>query len=88
MTRGIADVFQIIMFAASTHAFLAAGGARVGAFIKAEKHVFKLIHARVGKQQGWVAVRHQWARSHDLMAFARKKIEKRLADLVAAWCFA
>ena len=57
---GIAHVFQVIVFATGAHAFLAGGGAVIRALIKTEKHVFKLVHARIGKQQGFVVLRrHQ-----------------------------
>ena len=53
---GVADVFQIVVLAACADAFLCGGGAAVGALVKTEKNVFKLVHACVGKQQGGVVV--------------------------------
>ena len=52
-------LFIIIMFTACAHAFLASRGAAVRAFVETQKNVFKLIHARVGEQQGRVSVWHE-----------------------------
>ena len=70
---GVAHVFQIVVLAAGAHAFLRGGGAVVGAFVEAEKHVFKLVHTGVGKQKRGVVVRHQRGRSHNLVAFGFKE---------------
>ncbi len=59
MARGIADIFQVIMLAACAHAFLARCSTGVGAFVEAKKDVLKLVHPRVGEQQGRIVSRHQ-----------------------------
>ena len=66
---GVADVFQVVVFAACAHAFLRGGSAVVGAFVEAEEYVFKLVHTGVGKQQGRVVVRHERGRANDGVAF-------------------
>ena len=66
---GVADIFQIVVLAACPHAFLRGGGAVVGTFVKAEEHVFKLVHTGVGKQQRRVVVRHEAGRADDGVAF-------------------
>ena len=71
---GIADVFKVVVFAAGTHTFLCGGGAVVGAFVEAEEHVFKLVHAGVGEQQRRVVVRHQRRRADDLVSFGFKEL--------------
>ena len=45
----VADVFQIVVFTPCAHAFLRGHGAGVWAFIKAQKHIFELVHASIGE---------------------------------------
>ncbi len=52
---------------------LRGGGAAVRAFVETLEYVFKLVHARVGKQQGRVVVRHEAGRADDGVAFGFKK---------------
>ncbi len=80
---GVADIFQIIVFAAGTHALLAGGGAGVRALVETEKDVLELVHACVGKEQGRVAGRHERARCDHLMALGGEKIQESLADFLA-----
>ena len=80
VTRGIADVFQVIVLAAGADAFLAGGGAGVGTLVKAEEHVLELVHAGIGKQQGGIFPRNQRAGRYDLVAFGGEKIQILLAD--------
>ena len=68
------------MLAAGAHAFLRGGGARVAALVKAEEDILELIHPGVGKQQGWVIVRHQRAGGNDLVTLGGEKVEELLAD--------
>ena len=46
---GEADIFQVVVLAACAHAFLAACRPRVIAPFKAEEHILKLVHSRVGE---------------------------------------
>ena len=52
VTRGEADVFQIVVLAAGADAFLRSRGAGVGALVFAEKNVFELNHSGVSKEEG------------------------------------
>ncbi|RMS44601.1 hypothetical protein ALP66_05734 [Pseudomonas amygdali pv. photiniae] len=61
VTSGIADVFQVIVLATGTHAFLTGSGAGVGAFFLAQEAILELVHACVSEQQGWVIARNQGA---------------------------
>ena len=61
VTRGIADVVQIIMFATGAHAFLRSGRTFVIACFNSGEQVLKLDHARVGEHQSGVVPRNQWA---------------------------
>ena len=49
MTRGITDVFKVIVFTARTNTALRRCRARVTALLTAEKAVFKLHHSGVSK---------------------------------------
>ncbi len=59
MASGVTDIFQIVVLAAGAHAALRRRGTGVAALVLSEKHVFKLHHARVGKQQGGIIARYQ-----------------------------
>ena len=83
VAAGVADVFEIVVLAAGADAFLGGGGARVVAFLLAQEDVLELIHARVGKQQRGVVVRHERGGAHRTMSAGGKKVKKGLADFVA-----
>ncbi len=59
VTIGEADVFEIVMFAAGTHAFLRGCGALVVAGFEAEEDVLELVHARVGEEQRGIVGRNE-----------------------------
>jgi hypothetical protein len=80
VTCGVADVFQVVVLAAGAHAFLAGGGAGVGALVKAEEHVLELVHAGIGKQQGGIFPRYQRAGGYYLVAFGGEEIQEFLAN--------
>jgi len=61
VTCGVADVFQVAVLAAGSHALLAAGRSGVGTFFLTQEAVLELVHPRVGEQQGWVVIRDQGA---------------------------
>ena len=79
VTCGIADVFQVIVFATGAHAFLRGHGTAVWAFVKAQKHVFELVHTSIGKEQGRVVMRHERAGGHYRVPLTLEKREKFLA---------
>ncbi len=79
MTRGITDVFQIVVLAAGAHAALRTRRAYVRPFFRAEKHIFELHHAGIGEQQGGIIGRYQAAARHHFMAVIAKKLEKLAA---------
>jgi hypothetical protein len=51
VTRGFADIFEVVLFATRPDAFLRSGGAQIFAFLQSQKRVFELIHPRIGKKQ-------------------------------------
>src|ERR1700674_89903 len=77
-----ADVFEVIVLAASAHAFLCRGGARVVAFLEAEEDILELVHPGVGKQQRGIPVRDERAAADTAMPLALKKAQECLPDLV------
>ena len=56
---GVADVFQVIVFAARPQAGLHRGRPHIAAFVAAQKHILELHHAGVGEHQRRVIARHQ-----------------------------
>ncbi|MCY1505640.1 hypothetical protein D9M68_398600 [compost metagenome] len=83
MARGVADVFQVVVLAAGAHAFLAGGGAGVGALFQAEEAVLELVHAGVGEQQGRVVRRDQRAGGDAGMALLFEEAEEGFTDFCA-----
>ena len=59
VARRIAHVFQIIVLAAGTHAFLGTGRSCIVALLAAEEKILELVHPRVGKQQSGIIVGYQ-----------------------------
>ena len=82
MAAGVADVFQVVMFAARAHAFLRSGGTRIVALFHAGKGVFELVHARVGKQQRGIVRRDQRRAAQHAVAAGGKEVEEKLSDFV------
>ena len=74
------NIFQVVVFAGHAHAFLRVDGARVGALVSADEHVFELHHARVGKQQRGIAARDKRSRWHGGMSMLDEEFDKGLAD--------
>ena len=79
VASGVADVFQIVVFATCTHAFLRGNGTAVWAFVKTQKHIFELVHACIGEKQGRVVMWHERARRHNGVPLTLEKREKFLA---------
>ena len=79
MPRGIADIFQVIVFATGTNATLGGGGPVVWPFVPSEEYIFELHHTGISEQQSRIVQRHQWAAGDLLMAFGCKEIEECVA---------
>ncbi|EJK90166.1 hypothetical protein UUU_32860 [Klebsiella pneumoniae subsp. pneumoniae DSM 30104 = JCM 1662 = NBRC 14940] len=84
VTRGVTDVFQIVVFTTRTHATLCGGRTRIITFVETKEDILELVHPCIGKQQGRIVVRHQGAAGNYLMSLAMEKVEKRLTDLSGA----
>ena len=83
MTRGVSNVLQVIVLAASTHALLAAGGAGIGALLQAQEAVLELVHAGVGEQQCRVVGRNQRAGGNAGVPLFFKETEEGFTDVCA-----
>src|SRR5579871_1261281 len=81
VAAGVADVIEIVVFAAGADAFLGAGGTGVVALFLAEEDVFELVHAGVGEQQSWVVGGHQRRAADHAVAARGEIIEELTADL-------
>ena len=75
---GVADILQIVVFAARAHTFLGGGGARVVALLEAQEDVLKLVHARVGEQQSRIVRGDQRGGRQYTMPPCFKKLKKRV----------
>ncbi len=53
VTRGVADVVEVVVLAAGSHAFLRRGRAGVGSALVAGEDVLELHHPGVGEHQAW-----------------------------------
>ncbi len=84
VARGIADIVEIVVFAAGAHTFLRAHGARIRPFLQTGEDILELHHAGIGEHQGGIIARHQRRGRHDLMVVAGEEIEETFADIVDA----
>ena len=84
MTRGVADIVEVVVLAAGAHALLRGGGALIRPLLDAGKDVLELHHAGIGEHQGRVVARHKRRRRHDFMAVLGKIVEERGSDVVDA----
>ena len=57
----VADIVEVVMFAARTHAFLRRGRARIGSLLDAGEHILELHHTGIGEHQGRIIARHERA---------------------------
>ena len=51
LADGVTDVFEVVVFAAGTHATLTGGGPLVRTTLQAQKDILELHHAGVDEQQ-------------------------------------
>ena len=84
MPRGIADVVEIVVFAAGPDALLRGRRARKGRRLDTGEQVLELNHPGIGEHQGRIIARHKRRRRHDRVAVLREKIQKRGPDLINA----
>ena len=83
VARGVAHVFQIVVFAACAQTTLGTDRAHVGTGFASEKYILELHHTRVGKQQGRIVARDQRAGGNRGVTMAAKIIEEALTNFAA-----
>ena len=76
VARGIADIVEVIMLAASADAFLRARRGRIGPRFEAGEDILERHHARIDEHQRRIIVRNKRGRGLDMMAFAAEIIEE------------
>ena len=81
MTGCVANIIQIIVLTARSDTFLGSSCTAIGALIKAQKNVLKLVHPGIGKEQGRVIPRYHGAGRDDLVAILGEVVQVRLANL-------
>src|SRR5437867_11753523 len=82
MTRGVADLFQVVVFAAGAHAFLHGRCASVSArrTLLSKNHFLELDHSRVGEHQRRVVAGHYWRTRVDQVPLALEVVDEFFAD--------
>ena len=83
VAAGVADVFEIVVFAAGADALLGGGGAGVIARFETLENLLELIHAGVGEEQSGVVGGQEGTAAHDAMAAGVEEVEETLTDIVA-----
>ena len=78
---GVADVFEIVVFATGAHAALAGDGAHVVAFVAAQEAVLELHHAGIGEQQRRVVARDEAGGCDHGVATLAEEFEEGAADI-------
>src|SRR5262245_13235950 len=82
MAARMADIIEIVMLSAGSHAFLTAGGRAVGTLLASEKDILKLIHSGIDEKQRGVLRRDERRAFHDRVTALREKIEETPSDVV------
>ncbi len=70
------DIFQVIMFASRPDTTLGSSGPNIIPLLFSNKHLFKLNHTGVGKQEGGVIMGNKGRRFNNSMPLVGKKIEE------------
>jgi hypothetical protein len=85
LTAGIADVFEVIVFAARAHALLGRRGADVVAHFKTLENFLELVHAGVGEEQRRIVGRTSEPLRTNAVAASVEEIEEALTDIVSGY---
>src|SRR5580698_4036045 len=80
VAAGETDVLQIVVLAAGADTLLRSGGAVVVTALNPKEDVFKLVHPRVGKQQGGVVRRNQRGGMDTTVPLRSKKTQEGFPD--------
>ena len=79
---GIANIVEVVVLAARPHTLLRGRRSRIRTAFLPRKHVLKLNHATIRKQQRGVVAGNQRTTGDDRVAIAPKIIEKGCADVI------
>src|SRR5881396_2393505 len=82
MPRGVADLFQVVVFSASTHAFLHCrrAAASSGRTLLAEEHLLELHHPGIGEHDRRVVAGHYWRTRMHYMPLLLEVLGESFAD--------
>ena len=81
VTGRVTDVIQVVVLTTGADALLRGRCARIGALIKTQKHIFKLVHTSIGEKQRGIVAGHHRTGMHNRMTFTFEELQKGLADL-------
>ena len=81
VTRGVADVFKVVVLSARTHAALRRCRALVRAGVLAREYVLELHHPGIGKEQRRVVRRDKRGRRNDRVTLGLEVLQEFFADL-------
>ena len=84
MAGGVADIVEVVVLAACSHAFLRGRGANVTAFLDAGENVLELHHAGVGEHERRIVARHERTRRDDLVPVPSEELQEARSNLVDA----
>ena len=84
VARRVTDIVEVIVLAASAHAFLGGCGAGIGPRLCAGENVLERHHAGIDEQQGRIVLRNQRRRGRDGVTPTLKIVEEGGADFVQA----
>jgi len=75
------DFLKVVMLAANSDALLSIGTSGVCSCSPAKENIFELIHAGIGKEEGWVIVRNDRCGRDYSMPLGFEELEKFLSYL-------
>ena len=80
VTRGVADILEIVVLAAGAHATLRGGRADIRTLVETQKHVLELHHAGVGEEQRRIVRGHKWRARDVRMSLRYEELDELAAD--------
>ena len=84
VTRGVADIVEVVVLAARAHAFLRRRRAQGDRLLLTGEDVLERHHARIGEHQSRIVARHERARRDHRVIILGEEVEERRPDVVGA----
>ena len=84
MTRGVADIVEVVVLAAGADAFLRRRGPDIGTLLDAGEDILELHHAGVGEHERRIVARHERARRNDRVSGLAEELEEVRSNVVDA----